>query len=88
MEKSVYEDKLVKDFMESKDMRTDHEINGFRLRAMDSFPPNSNPYLHDSYNMGTGIGDNVEVMFGTRGNICEYLIIVDKVSGRRIKVMI
>jgi len=64
-------------------------VNGFEVETMMSFPENSNPFRYDSYHMGVEIGNNVTAMFASNqdGSI-DYVILVNKVSGRRIKVRI
>lgn len=83
-----YEDKLVKDIKESKDDSYDHEVNGFKIKTLNSFPPNSNPYHYDLLNMGVSIGDNLEIMHGTYHDNCEFIILVNKITGARIKILL
>ena len=55
------------------------DTGGFKIRELEAFPPNSNPYCHDSFSMGCSIGSNVEVMWVTRLNgEVQSLILVDK----------
>lgn len=50
-------------------------------------PPRDNPFLHDAFNMGVKLGENVTIMMGNHENdVCTYLYIVDTFSGSRIKV--
>lgn len=63
------------------------EVNGFKVLAMSDFLKDSNPYWHDSYHMGTGIGTNVEVMYADH-ETNKYLIIIDKATGKRLRVSI
>lgn len=58
-----------------------------KVSYLESFPPNSNPFHHDFYNMGTNIGTNVTVMMGNHDNEeCRYLIIVDRKTGKRLRI--
>lgn len=51
------------------------------------FPPNENPFRHDSYRMGTIIGKNVTVMFTNHsGEQCTHLVIIDTTTGERVKI--
>jgi hypothetical protein len=57
------------------------------VEQMESFPPNSNPFNHDLYNMGQSMGTNVVIMYGNgRENPMGYLIVVDKTTGERLKI--
>ena len=63
-----------------------YQIGAFQVKQMLNIPPGSNPYQHDYYNMGTNLGEggrNVEIMFGHRR---DYVIIVDRDTGARIRV--
>lgn len=58
-----------------------------KTRDMDPIPPNSNPFEHDPYNMGTKIGKDLMMMHGNHPhNAMSYFILVDTVSGERIRV--
>jgi len=62
-------------------------VNGFKIVPMDDFPPDVNPFLHDSYNMGTEIGSNLTVMMSNHvPEKCCYIILVHKPTGKRIEV--
>ena len=57
-----------------------------RAFAISGIEP-GNPYLSDLYHMGTPISKNVEAMFATdREGNTSYVILVDKTTGRRVKV--
>lgn len=66
-----------------------------RITTLTPFTPNAdpaqriNPFLQDMGNMGTYIGKNLGVMFGNfQQEDCSYIILVDLVTGERIKVEI
>jgi hypothetical protein len=48
-----------------------------------------NPFLQDSYHMGTTLGKNVTVMYPNfpKEN-CEYLILVNTMTGERKRVVL
>jgi hypothetical protein len=59
-----------------------------KVQKADTFPANENPYHHDAFHMGIGIGINVEVMFPNHAtDRCPYLIVVNKETGERIRVV-
>jgi len=46
-----------------------------------------NAFRQDSYNMGTNIGRNVTIMYDAHDDdTTEYIIIVNRMTGERIKV--
>lgn len=52
---------------------------------LSSFPPNSNPFIHELFLMGTAIGKDVLVMHEKHeGN--KYLIVIHIPTGRRIRI--
>lgn len=55
-----------------------------RLEQMDSIPPNSNPFHHDLYHMGTAI--TKEWMIMHLGSGTKYLILVHCPTGARTKL--
>ena len=56
------------------------------VKALGSFPPDSNPFNHDLYHMGTEIGKNVIVMYANHpGEQCDYLIVVNRETGERMQ---
>lgn len=58
-----------------------------KMSEMESFPPNSNPFIHDSYNMGTKMGKDLMVMHGNHSDEeCRYLLLVNTKTGKRMKV--
>ena len=66
---------------------TDFTYNGFKVVELDSFPTNSNPFHHDSYNMGQQIGTNITAMFANHSTEkMRYLILVDNKTGKRVKI--
>jgi hypothetical protein len=58
------------------------------LSNLESFPPNhENPFWFDAYHMGVRIGTNVMVMMPNHANArCDYFIIVNIVTGERMRV--
>jgi hypothetical protein len=55
----------------------------------DEHPAPINPFSQDGFNMGTSIGLNVTVMYGATSNeMCQYIIVVDKMTGKRVRVNI
>lgn len=59
----------------------------FKVEALEKFPENANPYVHDSFHMGTRIGANCVVMMANHSNEkTEYLIIVNTETGERLRV--
>jgi hypothetical protein len=61
--------------------------NHMRIVSLDGIPPNSNPFDHDMYNMGTRIASNVMVMHETHPTQkAKYIIIVNTETGERLKV--
>ena len=58
-----------------------------KIIELAGFPPNSNPFHHDAFNMGTRIASNVIVMHSTHSHEkAEYLIIVNTETGERTKI--
>ena len=58
-----------------------------RMRKLDPFPPNINPYTRDGYHMGMPAASNVEVM--TPAHATErtnYIIVVNKTTGERVEL--
>lgn len=57
------------------------------MDLMGRIPPGDNPYSHDQFHMGKGIGNNIVAMFASHDDqVCEYLILVDKRTGERVRV--
>jgi hypothetical protein len=57
------------------------------IHNLESFPPNSNPFLHDAVRMGIQIGKNVTVMMMNHGHErCDKLVIVNTTTGERVMV--
>jgi hypothetical protein len=51
--------------------------------------PNTNPFLEDQYHMGNQIGKNLWLMYPNHPDeVCKYLILVDEVSGERVRINI
>ena len=60
-----------------------------QVEKMPDFPPNSNPFCHDPYHMGTQLGSNVIVMHENHNDKpADYLIIVHIPTGQRIRVLL
>ena len=58
-----------------------------RISRLNSFPPNTNPYTHDLFNMGCSVGNNIEVMYAAAtSERAKYLIVINKETGERIKL--
>lgn len=58
-----------------------------QVSPMQSFPPNSNPFWHDAFNMGHYLGKNAIAMFGNfEKDRCDYLNIINIVTGERLHV--
>ena len=52
-----------------------------------NFPPNSNPFNHDLFHMGTKLGTNCTIMYPNhKDEECKYLIIINTVTGERLRV--
>jgi hypothetical protein len=61
----------------------------FNVEPLPPFPAGENPYHHDFFNMGTPVGNNLTIMFAaTNKEFAKYIIIVNNVTGERIKVSI
>lgn len=59
-----------------------------RTEILKSFPPNVNPFTQDIENMGQYLGTNCAVMYGNfEDKECRYLIVIDIVTGERIKII-
>lgn len=59
----------------------------FKVKQLASFEPNTNPYWEDTYRMGMALGSNIEVMHAQHpSEVCKYIILVDRISGQRIRV--
>jgi len=63
--------------------------SAFKVKQLSSFPPNENPFWHDSYHTGVSLGRNVMAM-NSLGNIddkdIDYIILVHRPTGQRIQV--
>jgi hypothetical protein len=58
-----------------------------KVTKLEPFPPGANPYTQDAYNMGTSIGNNVEVMYDKHpSQHASYLIVVNKETGERLRI--
>ena len=58
-----------------------------KIVELESFPPNSNPFHYDLFNMGIGLGKDLEIMgilYDDR-EIDEF-ILVHKPTGKRCKI--
>ena len=59
-----------------------------KIVPMEAIPANSNPFLHDAYNMGTYLGKNAVVMYPKNEKENQpYLIIVNTTTGERTKIV-
>lgn len=81
---NLKEAKIISDFISGKDKSYDVEINQFQIKKMDDIPENSNPFHYDAYHIGTNAGDAM-IMYS---NTDRYLIIIDRVTGKRIKIIL
>ena len=62
--------------------------NSFQVYEIESITP-GNPFLSDLFNMGTQIGTNlIAMMKNHQSEKCEYLILVNMITGKRIKILI
>ena len=73
-------------------MTTVSTISTISVETLSPFPPSANPYDHDGYSCGQSLGCNVEIMGdstvgGPSKKPCQYIIIVHKPSGSRIRVI-
>ena len=60
-----------------------------QVEQMESLPPNSNPFCHDHYHMGTMLGSNVLVMHENHADKpAQYLIIIHKPTGQRLRILL
>lgn len=56
-------------------------------RTMESFPPNENPFHHDSYRMGTYLGKNVCIMYEKHNTETQpYIVVVNTETGERMSI--
>lgn len=59
-----------------------------QINKMENILPGSNPFLHDTYNMGTKLGTNLTVMFQNfEDQEAPYLIVVNTETGERVKLV-
>lgn len=65
-----------------------HEItNQIKVEEVASFPPNSNPFHHDLYHMGTQLhGPWMAMYSGSNGDELSYMYLVHTTSGRRFRL--
>lgn len=57
------------------------------VEVKESFPPNSNPFLHDAYHMGTKLGSNVMILYKEfTDEKQKYIYLVNIETGERIKI--
>jgi len=58
------------------------------VQNMEPFPPKSNPFYHDIYNMGTVIAENITVMHESHPtDKAKYIIVVNTETGERLKIV-
>lgn len=61
----------------------------FEIENLDSFPPNVNPFLYDSFNMGVRLGSNLMAMMSNHVDAeCTSVILINRTTGVRIRVRI
>ena len=61
----------------------------FEMEELRSIPKMSNPFAHNSSDMGHNVGSNLTVMYGNfPTQDAKYLILVHRPSGKRIKIHI
>ena len=61
--------------------------NNMESTPLEPNPPNSNPFYHDLFHMGTRLGKNCVIMHENHTTEeCKYLIIVNTITGERTKV--
>lgn len=59
-----------------------------QIEEMESLPPDSWPFSHDHYHMGTTLGSNVLVLHENHADKpAQYLIICHLPTGKRIRVL-
>ncbi len=64
-----------------------HERATFLIQGLEAFPPSSNPFNHDIYNMGHKVGSDLWMMTPTHTyQPWRYLIFVDENTGQRVLV--
>ena len=57
------------------------------VTKLEPFPPNTNPFLYDAYNMGHRVGTNFMVMYDKHPTQrAEYMIIVNIETGERLQI--
>lgn len=85
----VYEDKLLAQVSESKKcVSSEHlDCNGFAIQEMESLDPEDSYFSQDIYNMVQSLGSNILAMFSNNEKEdMKYLILVERETGRRIKI--
>jgi hypothetical protein len=58
-----------------------------KVEQMENIPPMSNPFHYDMVRMGTHVGDSMLVMYGSHEVRDRELILVDTLTGVRVKVV-
>lgn len=54
---------------------------------LENFPADANPYHWDSENMGQEVGKDLHMMYGNHSHKeCNYLIFIQKSTGKRFKI--
>lgn len=57
------------------------------VEELPAIPPNSNPFIHNAYHMGTILGKNVTVMFEKHeSDYQDYIIVINTATGERMKI--
>ncbi len=60
-----------------------------QIKKLEPIPAGSNPFHHDIDNMGQTMGTNCMIMHGNHSDeVCNALIIINTLTGERIKVII
>ena len=60
-----------------------------KIEKLKPFPPNSNPFRHDAWNMGQAMGKDLHIMFANHASEdCKYLILVQESTGKRVRINI
>jgi hypothetical protein len=58
-----------------------------KVTKVESFPPNSNPYLYDISRMGENRGEELHMMYSNHGDeVCDHIVLVDRRTGERVRI--
>lgn len=73
--------------MKDQNLGAPISIAGMEVKELPAFPEGGNPFIHDTYNMGSRVGNNCMVMYDKHpSERAGYVIIVNIATGKRIKV--